>query len=136
LHFDSDNSEASYLFDVSEVPEIHYLKKGSFKNSVEEVMCWFLYGTCVLRDLKPDITIMNGVVPCWSPGIRIVVSHGLRTGGHYPLTQKLYDFLMYRMKGPVVAVSQPLKKEILRELGFGTVKVIPIGLDKDILAFL
>ena len=123
------DSEISYLFDVDEIPEIHYVKKEEFRSRVEEVMYWLANGTSVLRGLEPDVTIMNGVVPCWPPGVRIIVCHGLKTGGSYPMAQKLYDCLMYRAMGSLVAVSQPLKREIASELRFMDVTVIPIGLD-------
>lgn len=123
------DSEISYLFDVDEIPEIHYIKKGKFRSRVEEVMYWLANGTSVLRSLEPDVTIMNGVVPCWPPGVRIMVCHGLKTCGSYSVTQKLYDCLMYRAMGSLVTVSQRLKREIASELRFTDVTVIPIGLD-------
>ena len=123
------DSEISHLFDVDEIPEIHYVKKGKFRSSVEEVMYWLANGTSVLRSLEPDITIMNGVVPCWPPGVRIIVCHGLKTRGSYRMSHKLYDYFMYRAMGSLVAVSQRLRKEIESELRLTNINVIPIGLD-------
>jgi len=123
------NNQLSHIFDIDEIPEIVCLRKEQFTSRVEQVAYWVTNGNPVLRSLKPDITIMNGVVPCWSPGVRIVVCHGLKTHGSYHTTQKLYDFLMYRAGASLVAVSQTLKQEIASELGFKDVTVIPIGLD-------
>lgn len=125
----ANHSKISHLFDISEIPEIHYLKEGRFRSRAEEVMHWLINGTSTLRSLEPDITIINGVVPCWPSGSRIIVCHGLKTGGSYPIAQKLYDCLMYRAMGSLVAVSQRLKREITSELKFKNITVIPIGLN-------
>lgn len=122
-------SDISYLFDIDEVPEVHSLKKGKFRSRIDEVMWWLARGTSILRKLEPDVTIVNGAVPCRPPGVRIIVCHGLKTSGSYSVAQKLYDCLMYRAMGSLVAVSQHLKREITSELGITGVTVIPIGLD-------
>ena len=124
-----DREEVRRLFDVDPVPEIYYLKVGRFGSDVEEVLYWLVRGCRLLRRLEPDAVIMNGVVPCWSPRARVVVCHGLRTLGSYPVAQRVYNFVMYRAVGPLVAVSRALKREIERELGITDVTVIPVGLD-------
>ena len=122
-------NEVSSFFDVDEIPEIHYVKKGKFKKRREQVIYWITNGTSILRGLKPDITIMNGVVPCWTPGLRIIVCHGLKRRGSYRMSHKLYDYFMYRAMGSLVAVSQRLRQEIESELRLTNINVIPIGLD-------
>jgi len=123
------HEEIFRLFDVDVVPEIHYVKRGRFRSRVEEVMYWFIHGNRLLRNLKPDIVIMNGVVPCWPSRVRIIVCHGLKTGGSYLITQKMYNNIMYRVMGSLVAVSLPLKQEIASELGITDATAVPIGLD-------
>jgi glycosyltransferase involved in cell wall biosynthesis len=73
--------------------------------------------------------IMNGVFPSYYKAIRVAVCHDFRNQGVYPLAQKCYDFLLYRTVDRLVAVAEPLKKEIELELGFKKTTVIPIGLD-------
>jgi glycosyltransferase involved in cell wall biosynthesis len=122
-------NQASDLFDVTEIPQIIFLKKERFKSRAEEVASWTVLGNRILKTLKPDITIMNGVVPCWPQGVKFVVCHGLKTQGSYPISQKLYDQIMYKMVGSLVAVSNSLKKEIESELRLKNVTVIPVGID-------
>ncbi len=124
-----NQEEVRRLFDIDVVPEIHYLKRGQFGSRVEGVLYWLIYGNRFLREVEPDVVIMNGVVPCWSRGVRIVVSHGLRTSGSFTIVHRAYDFVMYRVVGSLVAVSQTLKQEIERELGITDITVIPVGLD-------
>jgi hypothetical protein len=126
---DNPSEQARYLFDVERVPPIQFLKKGFFQNTLEEVLCWAVKGSRVLTRIKPDLTIMNGVVPCSPCGQRITVCHGLRPHGVYPRAIKYYNYLMYRTFGPMVAVSEQLKREMASELKLKDVKVIPIGLD-------
>jgi len=119
----------SYMFDVQKTPEIHILKEGRFMNRFDQVTRWFSHGNTLLKRLSPQLSIVNGVVPLTYKGPKIVVNHGLKTVGIYPSTQKLYDYFMYRTIGTLVAVSEPLRREIGAELGISDVKVIPIGLD-------
>jgi glycosyltransferase involved in cell wall biosynthesis len=118
-----------YVFDVDRMPSIAFLKRDAFQSVLHEIAYWAEYGSRMLRELQPSMIIMNGVFPLISRAFRIAVCHGLRNQGAYPLAQKYYDYLMYRTVDCLVAVSEPLKKEIELELRLKNVTVIPIGLD-------
>jgi glycosyltransferase involved in cell wall biosynthesis len=128
---ENPRDRARYLFDVEDVPPILFLKRGVFRNSLEKVLCWTVKGARVLSKIKPDGTILNGVIPCCPVGTRITVCHGLKTHGVYPRTLKYYNYLMYRAFGPLVAVSEGLKRDIASELKLKDVRVIPVGLDAE-----
>jgi glycosyltransferase involved in cell wall biosynthesis len=123
------HQKVSNLFDLDVVPAIHFLKRGHFKNNMEEIINWTIHSRRLINKLEPDAIIMNGVVPCITSHIRISVCHGLKAKGYLPPAQKLYDYIMYRTADSIVAVSEPLKKEIASELGIKNAIVIPIGLN-------
>ena len=123
------HQDISVLFDVDFIPEIYVLKERSFKNWMDEIAYWLVHSKGLLEKLNSDVIIMNGVVPCFSSIAQIGVCHGLRTKGYYPPAQKLYNHLMYRRMDSIVAVSEPLRKEINNELGIKDVRVIPIGIE-------
>jgi glycosyltransferase involved in cell wall biosynthesis len=125
--FSSD--KLAFLFDVENMPVIHYLKNTKFRNNFEEVLFWHFRGTSVLRKLNPILTIINGTVPFWSSGSKVCICHGLRTSNFYPFSQRCYQFFMYRLIGSMVAVSYPLQQELKEKLGINNAKIIPIGLD-------
>jgi glycosyltransferase involved in cell wall biosynthesis len=122
-------AQVSKLFDVDLIPKVICLRKDPFKSRIEETLFWIARGVTLLNSLRPDIVIMNGIVPCWIKALNIAVCHGLKTHGYYPALNKLYNFFMYRMGFSIIAVSRQLKCEIANELKIKNVRVIPIGLD-------
>ena len=120
---------AQYMFDVNRVPPVVLLKDGVFRSILQKIAYWTVRGPRALHEFRPEAMIMNGVLPLYSKAFRVAVCHGLRNQGTYPPAQKYYDILMYRRVDRIVAVAEPLRKELAMELGLKDVVIIPIGLD-------
>jgi glycosyltransferase involved in cell wall biosynthesis len=124
------------MFDVEKLPIIIPLQRSltetySLKLDVgtaKELSLWLSQGSHLLRNIAPDMVIINGAVPICSSTFKVAVCHDLefraRTGPY--ALQKLYDKALYQIFDKVAATSTELAKLASNQLGIKSEKVITI----------
>ena len=72
---DRDIERVPELFAYPNSPRILALTKGWGRGFVFEFLTWLKYGSEAIASLKPDLTIVNGAVPCEYSGHSVTVAH-------------------------------------------------------------
>jgi glycosyltransferase involved in cell wall biosynthesis len=129
------------MFDVERLPVIIPLQRSSaetysLKLNVEmakELLLWSYQGSHLIRNITPDMIIVNGIIPLRSSNFKVVVCHDLERRAHEGPTvlRKLYDKALYRMFDKVVAPSTEVAKFAPNQLGIKSEKVITIPICID-----
>jgi glycosyltransferase involved in cell wall biosynthesis len=124
------------MFDVENLPIIIPLQRKltetySLKLDVEmvkELLLWLFQGSHLLKNIAPDMIIINGAIPICSSTFKVAVCHDLEFRariGPYVL-QKLYDKAIYQMFDKVAATSTELAKLASNQLGIKSKKITTI----------
>lgn len=125
------------LYDVERVPPILSLKRHEAKDiwpprgsSVKDFTIWLLRGSRIVRDLEPDIVIVNGVVPRTKApsSTYVAVAHAVHP--HLPssplarlMLKKLYEANDY-----IVAITEREKRTLTECLDVEETKLKVISL--------
>jgi glycosyltransferase involved in cell wall biosynthesis len=119
------SSRCSGLFNLTSEPAPSHPKL---------VASWHRKGIGLVKDLAPDVTIVNGALPFRIGPRSCVVSHDLeRRWGYGNLARRAYKTFAYRRVDKVIATCSELRAALADEIRVrpGDIAVIPTCIDVD-----
>jgi glycosyltransferase involved in cell wall biosynthesis len=122
---DLDIDRVPERFAYRNSPRILTLTKAPGKGFVFEFLTWLKHGSEVIASLKPDLTIVNGAVPCDYSGHSVTVAHDAekRPFKGFPWPRWAYKSLLYRRTERVITTCSDLIPYVAREAFFPIEKI-------------
>jgi glycosyltransferase involved in cell wall biosynthesis len=122
---DRDIERVPELFAYPNSPRILALTKGWGRGFVFEFLTWLKYGSEAIASLKPDLTIVNGAVPCEYNGHSVTVAHDVenRPFKGFPWPRLAYKSWLYRKTDRLITTCSDLVPYVAREARFPIDKI-------------
>jgi glycosyltransferase involved in cell wall biosynthesis len=128
-------------FDVRGDIRVHSLTKSTRPEVWPTIaITWYWKGSALLRRLRPDVVILNGIVPLRTQAVRIAVNHGINTEIlsntnvlERPIFKAAVKYLYHSQADVCVCVSQELASEFKSFTGIEST-VLPIPIDASLYA--
>jgi glycosyltransferase involved in cell wall biosynthesis len=133
----SDPAAIRGYFHLDQLPQILSLTNRKDLGYISLPFVWATSGRRMMRRLRPDLTIVNGVIPIRMPGrVSLAVCHDMerRRGPKFlPDMRRVYRSLGYRRHDGIVATCHEVRGALAEELQVrrASISVIPTCIDRS-----
>lgn len=118
------SADVHEVFEIDKTPTTVIVNRKIHRNeNMKIILSWLCRGSRILNKISPDMLICNGVVPLFSPIVKMAVCHDLEFRGPF---QRQYSMCLFNTFDKVAVTSTELRSRATFELGLNPSKIARI----------